>query len=47
MQELINPDLIALREMVETNTLNISRLEGVVSQLEKRIDNPKNEVLRS
>ena len=39
MQEIINPDLTALREMVKINTLNISRLEGVVSQLEKRIDN--------
>ncbi len=44
MQELINPDLIALREMVEINTHNISRLEGVVSQLEKRIDNLENKV---
>ena len=39
MQEIINPDLTALREMVDINTLNISRLEGIVSQLEKRIDN--------
>ena len=44
MQEIINPDLTALREVVDINTLNISRLEGIVSQLEKRIDNPKNEM---
>ena len=39
MQEIISPDLTALRERVKINTINISRLEGVVSQLEKRIDN--------
>lgn len=44
MQEPVNPDLITLREVAETNTLNISRLEGVVSQLEKWIDNLEHEV---
>ncbi len=31
MQEPVNPNLITLREAMDTNPLNISRLEGVVS----------------
>ena len=44
MQEIANPDLNDFHEMVDINTLNISRLKGIVSQLEKRIDNLENEM---
>ncbi len=44
MQAPVNPDLMTLHEAMDTNPLNISRLEGVVSQLEKRIDNLEHEM---